>query len=183
LLASKGSFDSISHDVNQPLNAAIQTGLGNVFSSTPLAILQPRTAIAWQFEPKSVLRAGFGIFSDILPGSIADVVGRQPALRQNISGRPSRNGRRHSHRSRSSEQRGRRNRGRQSNVQFRICAGPAFLRLRTGESCNVSFLRSPSRRCPDGKLHAPYFMEWSLGLEHELGTTGSITRNTSARAR
>jgi hypothetical protein len=27
---------------------------------------------------------------------------------------------------------------------------------------------------PDGKLHAPYFMEWSLGLEHELGTTGSI---------
>jgi len=46
-----GSFDSISHDVNQPLNAAIQTGLGNVFSSTPLAILQPRTAIAWQFEP------------------------------------------------------------------------------------------------------------------------------------
>src|SRR6266852_3020416 len=32
-----GSFDAISHDVNQPLNAAIQTGLGNVFSSTPLA--------------------------------------------------------------------------------------------------------------------------------------------------
>src|ERR1700719_1122918 len=34
-----GSFDSISHDVNRPLNAAIQTRLGNVFSSTPLAIL------------------------------------------------------------------------------------------------------------------------------------------------
>src|SRR5260370_15055927 len=30
----KGSFYSISHDVNQPLNAAIQTGLGNVFAST-----------------------------------------------------------------------------------------------------------------------------------------------------
>ncbi len=27
---------------------------------------------------------------------------------------------------------------------------------------------------PDGELHAPYFMEWSLGLEHQLGTTGSI---------
>jgi hypothetical protein len=27
---------------------------------------------------------------------------------------------------------------------------------------------------PDGKLHAPYFMEWSLGLEHQLGSTGSI---------
>ena len=64
----RGSFSSISHDVNQPLNEAIQTHLGNLFSSTPLAILQPRTAIAWQFEPKSVLRTGFGIFSDVLPG-------------------------------------------------------------------------------------------------------------------
>src|SRR5208282_4094844 len=27
---------------------------------------------------------------------------------------------------------------------------------------------------PDGELHAPYFMEWSLGLEHQLATTGSI---------
>jgi hypothetical protein len=43
-----GSFDSISHNVNQPLNAAIQSGLRNVFSLTALAILQPRTAIAWQ---------------------------------------------------------------------------------------------------------------------------------------
>src|SRR6202030_4717941 len=72
------SFDSISHDVNQPLNAAIQTGISKIFASTPLVILQPRTAIAWQFEPKSVLRAGFGIFSDILPGTIADVVGFNP---------------------------------------------------------------------------------------------------------
>ena len=76
----RGSFDSISHDVNQPLNAAIQTGLDNVFSSTPLAILQPRTAIAWQFEPKTVLRAGFGVFSDILPGTIAERSRLQSAL-------------------------------------------------------------------------------------------------------
>src|SRR5271154_6513835 len=64
----QGSFDSISHNVNQPLNAAIQTGLGNVFASTPVAILQPRTALAWEFAPRSALRVGFGLFSDILPG-------------------------------------------------------------------------------------------------------------------
>ncbi len=46
----RGSFSSISHDVNQPLDAAIQTHLGTLFSSTPLAILQPRTAIAWQIR-------------------------------------------------------------------------------------------------------------------------------------
>src|ERR1700675_834646 len=81
-----GSFSSISHDVNQPLNAAIQTHLGNLFSSTPLAILQPRTAIAWQFEPKSVLRAGFGIFSDILPGSVADLIGTNPPYDKTFQG-------------------------------------------------------------------------------------------------
>ena len=40
-----GSFDAISHDVNQPLNAVdSRRDLGNIFASTPLAILQPRTA-------------------------------------------------------------------------------------------------------------------------------------------
>src|SRR5208282_60173 len=73
----RGSFSSIPHD-NQPLNTVIQTHLGNLFSSTPVAILQPRTAIAWQFEPKSVLRTGFGIFSDILPGTVADLIGKNP---------------------------------------------------------------------------------------------------------
>ena len=90
-----GSFDSIPHDVNQPLNAAIQTGLGNVFESTPLAILQPRTALAWQFAPDSVLRAGFGIFSDILPGSIADVVGVNPPYVRTFRGRVAGYGWRH----------------------------------------------------------------------------------------
>jgi len=81
-----GSFTSISHGVNQPLNAAIQTHLGNLFSSTPLAILQPRTAIAWQFEPKSVIRTGFGIFSDILPGSVADLLGANPPYDKTFQG-------------------------------------------------------------------------------------------------
>ena len=27
---------------------------------------------------------------------------------------------------------------------------------------------------PDGKLHAPYFMQWSLGIEHQFGTTASL---------
>jgi hypothetical protein len=81
-----GSFNSISHDANQPLNAAIQTHLGSLFSSSPIAVLQPRTAIAWQFEPKSLLRAGFGIFSDILPGSVADLIGTNPPYVQTFQG-------------------------------------------------------------------------------------------------
>ena len=169
----RGSFDSISHDVNQPLNAAIQTGLGNVFSSTPLAILQPRTAIAWQFESKSVLRAGFGVFSDILPGSIADVVGVNPpnvktfqgGLLGTVGGTAIAPG------------------VPNSAVDATVAANQTFSSGFTQGQLSCASAQANPATClppvamtavPDGKLHAPYFMEWSLGLEHELGTTGSI---------
>jgi hypothetical protein len=168
-----GSFDSISHDVNQPLNAAIQTGLSHVFSSTPLAILQPRTAIAWQFEPKTVLRTGFGIFSDILPGAIADIVGVNPPYVQTFQGgllgtvggtaiAPG---------------------VANSAVGATVAANQTFTSgFGKGQLSCASVQASPSTclppvaisAVPDGELHAPYFMEWSLGLEQQLGSTGSI---------
>ncbi len=73
-----GSFDSSSHNVNQPLSDLIETHVGKLFQSTPGALLQPRTAIAWQIAPKTVLRTGFGLFSDLLPGSVADLTGANP---------------------------------------------------------------------------------------------------------
>ena len=36
---------------------------------------------------------------------------------------------------------------------------------------------------PDGELHAPYFMEWSLGIEHQFGTTGSVHAPIRGHAR
>jgi hypothetical protein len=168
-----GAFNSISHDVNQPLNAAIQTGLGNVFSSTPLAILQPRTAIAWQFEGKSVLRAGFGLFSDLLPGSIADVIGVNPPYVQTFQGgllgtvggttiapgTPN------------------------SAIDAAVAAHQTFSSGFSQGQLSCAFSESNPATClppiaitavPNGELHAPYFMEWSLGLEHQFGATGSV---------
>ena len=169
----RGSFDSISHDVNQPLNAAIQTHLGNLFSSTPLAILQPRTAIAWQIEPHTVLRSGFGLFSDILPGSVADVIGANPpsvrtfqgGLLGTVGGTAIAPG------------------VPNSAVDATIAANQAF---GTGFSQGWLSCASPQANpaaclppvamsaVPDGELHAPYFMEWSLGIEHQFGATGSV---------
>ena len=169
----RGSFNSISHDVNQPLDAAIQTGLGKVFSSTPLAILQPRTVIAWQFESKTVLRTGFGIFSDILPGSIADVVGVNPPYVKSFQGGllgtvggsaiapgvPN------------------------SAVDATVAANQTFDSGFAEGQLSCASARANPATCippvaitavPDGKLHAPYFMEWSLGLEHQVGATGSV---------
>jgi hypothetical protein len=169
----QGSFDSVPHDVNQPLDAAIETGLGKIFSSTPLATLQPRTAVAWQFESSSVLRVGFGIFSDILPGSIADVVGVNPPYVRTFQGGllgtvggtaiapgvPS------------------------SAVDATVAANQAFSSgFAQGELSCASTQANPATclppvaiaAVPEGTLHAPYFMEWSLGLEYEFGSTASI---------
>jgi hypothetical protein len=166
-----GSFNSISHSVSQPLNQAIQTHLGNLFSSTPLAILQPRTAIAWQFEPKSVLRTGFGIFSDILPGSVADLIGANPPYDKTFQGgvlgsvggtaiapgAPN------------------------SAVAALVAANQTFT---SGFPLGwLSCAQANSATClppvaitaiPDGELHAPYFMQWSLGIEHQFGTKASL---------
>ncbi len=168
-----GSFDSISHDVNQPLNAAIRSNLGKVFDSTPLAILQPRTALAWQFAPNTVLRTGFGLFSDILPGSIADVVGVNPPYVRTFQGGllgtvggtaiapgvPN------------------------SAVDATVAANQTFgAGFAPGELSCKSPQANPATclppvaitAVPSGKLHAPYFMQWSFGLEHQFGSTASI---------
>jgi hypothetical protein len=169
----RGSFDSISHVVNQPLNAAIQTHLGNLFSSTPLAILQPRTAIAWQFEPKSVLRTGFGLFSDILPGTVADLVGMNPpyvrtfqgGLLGTVGGAAIAPGVANSAVDATDAADQRFSSG-FANGQL-SCASP----LSNAATCLPPVAISA---VPNGTLHAPYFMEWSLGIEHQFGTTASM---------
>ena len=181
----RGSFNSISHDVNQPLNAAIQTDLGNLFSSTPLAILQPRTAIAWQFEPKSVLRTGFGIFSDILPGSVADLIGVNPPYDKTFqggalgtvgtAGSAGCNRCSAAQRSRPECPTARSTQPwppiRFSLRDFRRASFPAHLHRQIPQACLPPVAITA---VPDGKLHAPYFMEWSLGMEHQFGTTASL---------
>jgi hypothetical protein len=169
----RGSFYSISHDVNQPLSDAIQTGLGNLFSSTPLAILQPRTAIAWQVEPKTVVRSGFGLFSDLLPGTVADLIGMNPPYVQTFQGgllgtvggtaiAPS---------------------VPNSAVDATIVANQRFTSgFAQGQLSCASALANPVScllpvaitAVPNGELHAPYFMQWSLGIEHQIGTTASV---------
>ncbi|HEY6253243.1 MAG TPA: carboxypeptidase regulatory-like domain-containing protein, partial [Candidatus Angelobacter sp.] len=168
-----GSFASISHDVNQPLNALIQTGLGHLFSSTPIAILQPRTAIAWQPRKDLVFRAGFGIFSDILPGSIADLIGSNPPYVRTFQGgllgtvggtaiAPGVPG---------------------SAVDATLAANQIFgAGFQQGQLSCVSSMSSAASclppvsitAVPEGKLHAPYFMEWSLGMERQFGTSTAV---------
>ena len=163
-----GSFGAITHDVNQPLNQVLQTNVGTVFAGSALAFLQPRTAIAWKPTPTTVLRTGFGLFSDILPGSVADLVGVNPPYTKTFQGGllgtvggtaiapgvPN------------------------SAVEATVSANQTFNSgFAKGELSCASALANPAgclqpisiTAVPDGKLHAPYFMQWSFALEQEVG--------------
>jgi hypothetical protein len=168
-----GSFASISHDVNQPLDQAIQTGQGTVFAATPAAILQPRTALAWQAAPNTVMRTGFGLFSDILPGSVADLVGTNPPYSNTFQGGllgtvggtaiapgvPN------------------------SAIDATAAANRQFVQGFTQGELSCASPLANQNAClqpisitavPDGKLHAPYFMQWSFALEHQIGNAANL---------
>ena len=177
-----GSFASISHDVNQPLSDAIRTGLGNVFAATPLAILQPRTAIAYQIAPATVLRTGFGMFSDILPGSVADTIGYNPPYVRNFQGgllgtvggsaiAPGAPG---------------------SAIGATVAANQSFSsRFAGGELSCASPLSSPAAclppvsitAIPDGKCMRLISCSGASGLNISSGRAAVCGRNTSARGR
>ena len=163
-----GSWEAISHDVNQPLNAAIETKLGNIFASTPVAILQPRTAIAWQAASKTVLRSGFGVFSDLLPGSVVDLVGVNPPYSKTFQG-------------------GLLGTSGGTTIDSAIAATVAANQTFSsgfgkGELSCASALANPAAclqpvamtAVPDGKLRAPYFMQWSFALEQQIGTAMNL---------
>lgn len=168
-----GSFDAIPHDVNQPLSEVIRTQQATIFASTPAAILQPRTATAWQIASHTVLRSGFGLFSDMLPGSVVDLVGTNPPYSKTFLG------------------------GllgtaggvaigpgvKNSAIDATVTANQLFnLGLAQGELSCASQVAdrgaclSPISvtAVPDGKLHAPYFMQWSFAVEQQVGSELSM---------
>jgi hypothetical protein len=69
------SFESISHDITQPYNAAIQTGLHQALDQYTNISWQPRVGFAWSpfgSGRNTVIRGGFGLFTDMFPATIAD---------------------------------------------------------------------------------------------------------------
>lgn len=161
-----GSFATISHDVNQPLSAVIQSGLGHLFAATPPVLAQPRAALAWQASPHTVLRTGFGVFSDLLPGSIADLIGANPPYSRTLTGgllgdvggtalAPGVPGSAIDALA-------------QANQNFGAGFAAGELSCASPQSNPAACLPPVSiTAVPDGTLRVPYILQWSLGVEHQ----------------
>ncbi|HUK32626.1 MAG TPA: carboxypeptidase-like regulatory domain-containing protein [Vicinamibacterales bacterium] len=163
-----GSFDEITHDVNQPITAVMATGQRGILNARPGAVWQPRTSVAWQVQPQTLLRAGFGVFGDLVPaGSLIDAVAPNPPFVNTFQGGllgsagglaiapgvPN------------------------SAVDATSAANQAFLAgFHTGELSCASTHANPAAclpavnvtALPPGGLAVPYYLQWSAGVEREL---------------
>ncbi len=168
-----GSFLDMTHSINQPLNQAIQTNVRTLFPGTTLFSWQPRASAAYRLSKKMALHAGGGVFNDIIPAQVADFGATNPPYAPVFVGGiygevggvgiapgvPN------------------------SAVDATVTANNSFqaLFLSSGAPCSGLVAGAPVcplavnlNTFPSGKLKTPYFLQWSLGLERELGARGSL---------
>ena len=162
-----GPFDTVNHDPTQPYNQAIMTNQNQALSSFDSINWSPRFGFAWQPMSGMVVRGGFGIFFDRLPGTIADdllvnapfnngfVVGNTPTTTVLLQNAPA----------------------------TAAAANSAFLSgFNSGGtlasiSASNPFFVPPSFFSPGGNLHSPQYQEWNLEVEKSLGTTMTFSLN------
>jgi hypothetical protein len=67
-----GSFLGVDHSVDTPYNQIIQTHQYHGFPNAQAIIFQPRFGLNYQLLNQTVLRGGFGMFSDLYPGQLSE---------------------------------------------------------------------------------------------------------------
>ncbi len=168
-----GSFLDASHQIGQPLNKVVQSNVTNLFPGTPLFVYQPRASFAYQLLPRTAIHTGFGVFNDIIPQQIADNgfinAPNDPTFTGGIGGQvgglgiaPGIPG---------------------SAVDAAVAANKAFQTSFRSGGTPCAGIQPGDATCPlavslntfpTGKLKTPYYYQYNLGIEQQLGLHGDL---------
>ena len=149
-------------------NKQFKYNLANAFTNYQPFMIEPRVGFTWSpgVASKTVLRGGFGVFTDVFPGTIADSMLFNPPLTTSfvvanagMAINPS------NPTSAQSQMAG-------ANVTFQkgFPAGESYDQM---VAANPNFA-APSFTTVEGKLHYPTYYEWNLQIQHEITQTQSI---------
>jgi len=168
-----GSFLDMAHSIDQPLNQAIQTNVLSLFPGTPLFSWQPRASAAYKLSDTMALHAGGGVFNDIIPAQIADLGATNapyaPVFVGGINGQVGGVGVAPGVTDSAVDATAAANRAFQS--VFQAGGAPCVGIQPSAPICPMAVNMNTF---PSGTLKTPYFLQWSLGLERELGLHGSL---------
>jgi hypothetical protein len=164
------NFEGISHDVSQPYNQAIKTGLHQALPSYTNIAWEPRLGFAWTPRgagTNTVVRGGIGIFHDVFPATSADsFLNNSPLYNQFFVGPGSLAP------------------GTLGNIQSQASgANSAFVTgFANGGTLNSISLASPFFVPPSlfssaRSIHAPQFQEWNFEIQQGIGDKTSISVN------
>ncbi|MGA3080220.1 MAG: TonB-dependent receptor [Terracidiphilus sp.] len=172
-----GSFLDLSHEVTQPLDQAIQTGVHGLFPATPLLVWQPRASAAYQVTPGIVLHAGFGAFNDIIPAQIADLAATNapysPTFVGGIGGQVGGIGIAPSVPDSSVPD---------SAVDATYNANQSFQQVFGADAPPCAGIAAGAPTCPlavsmntfpSGTLKTPYYYQYNFGIERQMGAHGA----------
>jgi len=168
-----GSFLDASHNTDEPLNKVIVGNARDLFPATPLFVYQPRVSFAYQLRPRLAVHSGFGVFSDIIPMQIADLAAmnapNDPTFVGGIGGQvggigiaPGVAG---------------------SAVDAAVNANNSFQKIFRAGGPPCTGIQSGAPTCPlavslntfpSGTLKTPYYYQYNLGVEQQIGSGGSL---------
>jgi hypothetical protein len=165
-----GNFFSISHDLNQPYNQAIRTGLHQALPSYTNVAWEPRLGFAWTPRgagTNTVLRGGIGIFHDFFPATLSSsFLLNSPLYNQFFVGP------------------GTFAPGSTGNILTQASgANAAFLNgFNSGGTFNSISLASPFFAPPAmtnsvSNIRAPQYQEWNFEVQQGIGQKTSISVN------